>query len=80
MNIQDIGNDISVLLVRKPKSVSKLEICAVLTVCRHLRQILCSAPGHNANLKEKDFLKKNICYAQFVYAMECLFIREDCKN
>lgn len=54
MNIQGIGNDIYVLFVRKPKSVTKSEICVVLAVCRHLGQILCSAPGHNPDLKEKD--------------------------
>lgn len=39
MNIQGVGNNIYVLFVRKPKSVTKSEICVVLAVCRHLGQI-----------------------------------------
>lgn len=39
MNVQVIGNDICVDLVRKAKSVTQVDICAVLAVWRHLGQI-----------------------------------------
>ncbi len=40
MNIQDIGNDICVLLVRNTKSVTQSDICAVFVVWRQLGRIL----------------------------------------
>lgn len=39
MNIQDIGNDICVFLVRKTKSVTQSDICAVFVVWRQLGRI-----------------------------------------